>query len=191
MNNVTIDQLINRMNRVYRNLVIDRADIIEWVFEALADAGSFDHFEEANNMELPVTGGTAKLPVNAFRVLSIRTSTRLCQPSEYVIKQSCIQVSESFTKLWVDLLVFRVDENYEPYIDDVFEEAAYWYCIRNLITEPWSRGEIRGEVYQEAKNNYAMAAAKSRGSFRNVTRDQMDRILRMVRTGLVVQRPTR
>lgn len=191
MNNVTIDQLINRINRVYRNLVVDRNDIIEWVFEALADAGSFDHFEEANNIELPVTGGTAKLPVNAFRVLSIRTATGACQSSEYRVKQSCIQVHDSFTKIWADLLVFRVDENYEPYIDDVFEEAAYWYCIRNLITEPWSRGEIRDNVYQEAKNNYAMASAKSRGSFRNVTRDQMNRMLQLVRSSVIVSRAKR
>jgi hypothetical protein len=188
MNNITVDQLINRINRVYRNLVVNKADIIEWVFEALADAGSFDHFEEANGMELSVSGGVAKLPVNAFRVLNIRTSSGRCEPSSYVIKQSCIQVHDSLTKIWVDLLVFRIDDNYEPYIDDVFEEAAYWYCVRNLITEPWSRGEVRDAVYQEAKNNYAIASAKSRGSFRNVTRDEMNRMLQLVRSSVIVPR---
>lgn len=186
--NVTVDQLIARIGRIFRDLVIDRNDIIEWVYEAMEDGYEYHSFDIVHNFQIPVENGIARLPVNVYRVANVRTEQGSCREGTFMIKKRCIHVHSSATNVWVDMALFPMNTDGEPEIDETFAEAAMWFCIVRLLTDPWMRGELRGDAYGNAKMEYAAAAQKHRASFRNFTNKQLESYRRMLRSFFIVNR---
>lgn len=188
MTNTTIDQLITRIGRVHRDLVIDRADIIEWTLEAIEESGEYSSFEEVSGLILGVKDRMVKLPANTYRLLSVYTCGRRCSGMEVSMHGSCILVPCNEKEVTVDLIAFRLDDNMEPLIDDTIAKMCMDYCIVKLLTGPWMKGEAKDAAFQYANLEYQRSAQAARASFRNTTQDQMDRWSRMVRSSIVVSR---
>jgi hypothetical protein len=188
MRSGTIDQLIARIGRVHRDLVIDRGDIIEWTLEAIEEAGGYDQFEVVKDLAVPVKDRRAELPANAYRLLSVRMDGCRCEPPDYIVKNSCILLPCEATEVRLDLMAFRLTEEMEPLIDDTLMKMCEAYCIIRLLTGPWMRREVRDEAFQMAKADYGRAAQEARASFRNVTQDEMDRWNHLFRASVLVSR---
>ena len=188
MTNTTIDQLITRIVRVHRDLVIDRADIIEWVMEAIEESGEYSSFEEVTGLTLKVKDRMVRLPANTYRLLSVYTCGRRCSGMEVSINGLNVLVPCNEQEVTVDLIAFKLDDNMEPLIDDTIAKMCMDYCIVRLLTDPWMKGDVKDAAFQYANLEYQRSAHAARASFRNITQDQMDRWNRMARSSIVVSR---
>lgn len=172
-----IQRVIERISRSHRDLTMDRGDIAEWCYEVVAEAGSYYEFEEVRGQRLEVENGQAKLPCNLYRLLRVRNSSAVdCGLIKYVHNGSCLNVQTGTTQVFVDALVFKVDENGDPLISDDLEAACYWYCLMKLLIDPFLQGTLPPAAYAKVEENYWFAVRKARASMRPVTRDDMDRI---------------
>lgn len=188
---LTVDHLIQRINRVHPSLSLDHTDVAEWCFEAMEQEGRYDVFEEVVAQPLVVTEGIAQLPKNIYRLLSVRGGCSSCDFINYSVVGSCLKVPYATTTIYVDMTVFATDENGYPLIDDTFMEVCMYYVLERKLYEPFLQGGIAPDKYQDVQAKFISACGKARASMRNRTEDELMMISRMLRSPIPAFRPFR
>ena len=188
MTQLTIDDIIARISRRHRDLVVDRNDMIEWALEAMEDGMEYGSFEEVQGLDLPLVGDRASLPVNTYRVIAVYGNSGRCDNKDFVVKKSCIILPEGTTQAKADLLLFPVDESMSPLIDGSFAPVVEAYCKMSLLTDGWAKGTVRSDVYELARHDYQAAQHRHRSSYRGVTSAEMSKWGRIMRASIIMPR---
>lgn len=180
-----VEEVVARIGRTHKNLSLDLSDVAEWCYEALEEQGAYDHLKEERNVKLPVENGMARLPSNIYRLLRVASG---CEPVEPLRNGRCLMAPLGSKEVVADLLVFDTDERGYPLVDDVFMPVCAWYVVKKTLYEPFLKGEINEKAYRDVEQNYLKEALRARGSFRNVTDAKLDRIMRLIRSSIIVPR---
>lgn len=175
---LTVDHIIERIQRSHPSMVLDRNEVAAWCFEAMEEAAAYDNLEEALGIALPVNDRMATLPKNIIRLLRVRGGCGTCPDVEYTVKNGCVHICSDLEQIHVDMLLIPVGEDGFPLIDDGFAKAAAAYIVDKKLYEPSLMGTIRPDAYDRVHREWLIARNESRSSMRNMTIDELSRIAR-------------
>lgn len=183
-----IEHLIERIGRVHKNLVLELDDVSAWCFEAMEDSATYEDMEEQMGVALTVTDGKAMLPINIYRLLSVRSECGPCGELCYTRGSRCLSFPGRTNGVaYVDMLVFPVDERGYALVPDNLMAVCHYYVLTMVLMEPYFQGVIPANIYESIGEKYNRAVANNRASFQNITSDKIRRITRLLRSSVVAK----
>lgn len=193
MNYVTIGEVIARLGRNHKRLQVDAEDVAQWCFEVVREYGVYEGFEPFS-VRVEVKAGRARLPCNIYKVDRVGFGDTDCARVgiKWSIHNDCVLLpnSASITEVDISGLAFRVDEDGWPLIPETLIAPCYWYCLSNMLLDSAYEGGTPPFVLQDARQQFADALRTAKGSLQFVSKDEMERISRMMRTW-IPRKPTR
>lgn len=198
---VTAEQIAAKIARDYKDLEFDFYDVVEWCVEAENNIADFEQFVHYRNVEIEVIDKKALLPCNVYRLLHVRghnctvfnydnNGTYLLFSDNSITNSSSIPTTlpaSGTATLHIDYLGVPIDANTGfPLIKEGHEEACYWYCLKKLLLPRYMSGSIPENRYRYVDEQYGHYVAKSKSSFRFVSRDDMERMM-MIRMNMIPQ----
>lgn len=188
MIHLSVEHLMERISRNHRNLSLEPADVAAWCYEAMEESASYEAMEESMGTPIAVVNGMGHLPLNIYRLLSVKSACGPCNETCYRRSSRCLHFPLNTNGVaYVDMLLFPSDERGYPLIDDTLMTVCYWYCLRMLLLEPFLQGTVTKQAYDEIKSEFHRAEGAARASFRNIDRAKLNRISRMVRSSVIAQ----
>ena len=197
---VSVDAVMERVNRVFPDLQMERSIVAEWCLDVIKEVGVYPSFKEVTE-QLPVINNHVKMPCNVYRILHVQPSATTL--SEY---------TSSFRDAWyvendgrsldvsshsrygtpksvvVKYLSFQVDEHDYPMVFSEAAQAAMWYIILMAKTADFINGSIPGDRYQYIQSQYETELGLARSkTMRWASREDLDRLVRIARS---IIRPT-
>ncbi len=173
----TIAAMISRNNK---HLIFDIADVVEWVGEAVVNIGQFDAFRRYPPFEgeyQTITNHRLLLPCHMYRLLGVYRNNVEVSATEFVRNGAYLDFHRwDRENIQFDYIGVDVDEEGYPYVDKSQLQACYWYCLKMLYLEDFINGKIDGNRFNYIDEQYAKYVAKAKGSFMNITRNEMDEI---------------
>lgn len=184
-----VEHLVERLTRAHKNLSIDIGDIAAWAYEAMEDTSPYESLEEQMGVPIPVVDGKANLPLNIFRLLSVKSGCGPCDETCYKRASRCLifPLNTNGTA-YVDMLLFPSDDRGYPLIDDSLMETCYYYCLKMLMWDSYLHGHVGEQAWERIENGYHRASGKARADLRNMTTDKMRRINRLIRSSVIGSR---
>lgn len=179
---VSIKSVAARIARNLKGKEIDIYDIAEWCGECETDEiGMYEGFVKYRNVAIPVKHNRAYLPCNIYRVLSVHRNK--CAVTRYQWDGAYLRFNwddpatfndEYF--IYVDYLGVAVDEDGLPMILDGNQEACYWYVLTKIYFEDYVSGILPENRYMFMQERMGHYVTKAKGSFRNVSRDDLNEV---------------
>lgn len=177
---VSVKNVAARIARNVKGKEWDIYDIAEWCGECHTDEiGMYEGFAKYRGVKIKVKHNKAYLPCNIYRVLSIYRNK--CSIPNYQWDGAYLRFNfddpGTFQQEYiieVDYLGVLVDDEGLPMILDGAQEACYWYCMTKLYFEDYMNGLIPENRYIFLQDRLGLYVDKVKGSFRHVTRDDMN-----------------
>lgn len=187
----SIDRVGERLSRDHRDIIWQKPDLAAWCYEVVNEVGLYEAFEETV-IDVPVGADErVPLPCNLYRLLSVSNACDQCAQVVYTRKASCIYVKNcTTTNVRLHAIVFKVDEDGYPIIDEQLESACYWYCLRKLLQDAYYKGHVPAQQYEDTKAEYRQAVHHARASLVGTTVTDLREITSMLRSMIVTTRNT-
>ena len=179
---VSVKNVAARIARNVKGKEFDIYDIAEWCGECETDEiAMYDGFAKYRNVQVEVKHNRAYLPCNIYRILSVYKNK--CSIPKYQWDGAYLRFNledpRTFNQTYnieIDYLGVMVDDQGLPLILDGHQEACYWYCMTKLYFEDYMNRLIDENRYMFLQDRLGHYVTKAKGSFRNVSRDDMNEI---------------
>lgn len=187
---VSVRNVAARIARNVKGREIDIYDIAEWCGECETDEiGMYEGFVKYRNVRVPVKHNRCYMPCNIYRILSVHRNK--CCISRYQWDGAYLRFNFDDPKTFndeyyveIDYLGVAVDEDGLPMILDGNQEACFWYIMTKVYFEDYMNGLFPENRYQYLNDRLGHYVDKSKGSFRHITRDDMNE-LQMIMHNLI------
>ncbi len=175
----SIDRIQERFGRDHRDLNAQKGDLAAWSYELIRREGIYESLEEVSVTLDVNSAGRADLPCNIYRLLEVGyDSCANCNAPKYTRMETCLYMKDSnIGKVRIKALVYKTDDEGYPYIDDIMEDACYWYCLSKILQDAHMKGHLPEGQYTRIKHELSAACAAARSSFRGVTRNDLQGIV--------------
>ena len=179
---VSVKNVAARIARNVKGKEFDIYDIAEWCAECETDEiGMYEGFAKFRSVTLPVKHNKAFMPCNVYRLLSVHKNN--CSIPKYHWYGAYLRFNfddpKSFNSEYtveIDYLGIMVDEEGLPLILDGHQEACYWYIMTKLYFEDYMNKLIDENRYMFLQDRLGHYVTQAKGSFRYVSRDDMNDI---------------
>lgn len=177
---MSIGKVIDRLARTYRDLNPRPEDVAAWCNDVVEESGIFEAFDHVYNLAIVCKNGMAPVPCNLYRLISVSNCNACGRMIPWVRQGDNLCFNNLLPdQVWIEALVFKQDEKGYPLIDPVLVNACYWYCVMKLW-EPTL--ETHRNAYENAEQAYYQYLREAKGDFRNVTQNDVNDIMRMMRS---------
>ena len=179
----TVDGVIEKFQLYMPESQVSREDMVAFCFEAIRYIG-LTRYLEFKVERLPLVSGEITLPINAMRAQSVNQDCAGCQPIQSAY-QSGRKIRFKGTPPSVDELIVRythvpVDERGEPDIGDGLEDVCMWWAVKAKMVQPFLNGSVPGDRYGYVQQELNQALRSARGSFREVSNNELDNLVGLI-----------
>lgn len=183
---VSVRNVMARIARNVKGKEFDIYDVAEWCGECETDEiGMFEGFAKYRNVPILVKQNKAQMPCNVYRLLSVHKNK--CSIPKYDWDGAYLRFNfddpatfnNEYT-IHVDYLGVKVDQEGLPMILDGHQEACFWYCMTKIYFEDYMNGIVPENRFMFLQDRLGHYVAKAKGSFRNVSYDDMNEISRIL-----------
>ena len=171
---VGVGNIVGMLNRNLKHHNWDKNDVIEWTFECVTDEiGNFNSFEHVKGLKVKVRQGRAQLPCGVYRLLTIRNNG--VRVNDHTDDGTYLHMSFRTGEITIDYIGIPTIDGY-PVVDMQSRQCCYWYCVKKQLFPAYISNDINERQWADIKGEFNDALIEARGSFRNVTRDDLDRL---------------
>lgn len=179
---VSVKNIAARIARNVKGKEIDIYDIAEWCGECETDEiGMYEGFVKYRNVKILVKHNKAYVPCNVYRILSVYKNK--CTVLNYQWDGAYLRFNfddpstfndEYYIEL--DYLGVAVDDDGLPMILDGNQEACFWYVMTKIYFEDYMNGLVPENRFMFLQDRLGHYVSRSKGTFRHITRDDMNEI---------------
>lgn len=183
---VSVRNVMARIARNVKGKEFDIWDVAEWCGECETDEiGMYEGFAKYRSVPIVVNNNKGQMPCNIYRLLSVHKSN--CAIAKYNWDGAYLRFNfddpstfNSEYTVHIDYLGVKVDQEGLPMILDGHQEACFWYCMTKLYFEDYMNKLIDENRYMFLQDRLGHYVTQAKGSFRYVTRDDMNEINRIL-----------
>lgn len=183
---VSVKNVAARIARNVKGKEFDIYDIAEWCAECETDEiGMYEGFAKFRSVVLPVKHNKAFMPCNVYRLLSVHKNN--CAVPKYHWDGAYLRFNfddpstfNSEYTVEIDYLGIMVDDEGLPLILDGHQEACFWYIMTKLYFEDYMNKLVDESRYMFLQDRLGHYVTQAKGSFRYVSRDDMNEIQRIM-----------
>ncbi len=174
---VTVDTVGSMLTRNHKGINFEPSDLIEWCRECLEEIADPDTvLLKKRNVEVRVNNSLAELPCDVYRLLSVRVNGSV--PTENVIDDGdYLHMNFQTGKVKIDYYYLPETRDGIPVVSLPARQACYWYCLIKIKADEYERGLITEKVWDRWNRNYDFQISRARGSFKNMSRDDLNQIM--------------
>ena len=174
---VSVHTIMGMLASTHKNLQLNVSDIANWCGECIEEIGEFTAMERFRDVKLTIKNNIAELPCNVFRVLTVSKGG---MTPVYTVDHPYIKFKSYSGDVLIDYLGIPVDDDGYPQIDRKARQACYWFCLKKLKQEDYENGKVGENVWDKYENNEAYYIDKARGNMGNMSRDDLNRITKVM-----------
>ena len=179
---VTIDTVAAMLARRHKGLNFEKDDIIEYCRECIEEIADPDTcLLKKSDVELTVQNSVAELPCDVYRLLSVRVNG--VTPSRSIVDDGTyLHMNFQSGKIRIDYFYLPETRDRMPIVALPARMACYYYCLLAIKGDDYERGLITQNVWNNWQTQYNYQVSRARGSFKNISRDDLNEIMRIMFT---------
>jgi hypothetical protein len=169
----------SKITNLFKNIQFDEDVIAQWCAECCMNLGQFEFFEYKASVLIPVTNHMAEVPCDLYQLK--RVYFNFCPYNAYTHDGVFIKTKIPNGEIAIDYLAIKMDSEGLPIILFQQLDACLWFCIHNLILEPFLMGKIDANKYQMVEQKYQLHYIASIGDTSLVSQDDIERVAQLAR----------
>ena len=181
---VKVGNIVARIARSHKNLVIDKYDVAEWCAEVLSDVGEIGDMASVKNEPMVVKNHLGPLPCYLYRLEAVRQNGCLMDTKAYRRNGPYLRFDGDLIGVTIDYAAIAVDDDGLPLIPGTHRAACYWYCLCMLYMEDYANGKMSQSLWMSWDIKYQNYVTQAKQSFVNKTTNQMSEI-NMIRHNMI------